>query len=304
MQDHKTLFWNRPHPFIFNAQSVAIPGIITFVVILMLGPFGFSELPINTRLLNALASAIIASGCVGIVVMVLKRMAPSWTKNETWTLGKEVLLFLTVVFFIGLAHFVLYMLTTKQNDLWQLFSQVVLRTTAMSLIPILALVLYEQYNHRTLQLKRAIDLTKALKKWHQGSRQTSSSVTIEEHQIWFLHENEKPAYQLNSSAIQFIKAEGNYFEIHVLNNQGSLEKKLVRNALSHAEKALDQEQFWRVHRSYIVNLSQVEMVEGNVRNLELNMKASGEKIPVSRSKATDLLKHFSHLSRNHPIRTK
>lgn len=120
-------------------------------------------------------------------------------------------------------------------------------------------------------------------------------------QIWFSNENEKPVCQLYLSNIQFIKAEGNYIEVFFLNEQKILKKNLIRNKLSYATSILPPQDFWRVHRSFIVQLNHVEKVIGNARNLELIMKTSQITVPVSRSKANDLLSHLTNRSRSAQI---
>jgi hypothetical protein len=274
--------WHAPHPFIFNKSSVILPGLLAFLVIFLLAPFGFAEMSLQDRLLQGVISALIASGSVLGVVLGLQYFAAEWTKPAHWTVGKEVLLFIAVVFVIAVLHFGLILPYTSGTSPVRLFQQVVVRTIAISVFPILGLVLYEQYHHRTKQVKRVLELNKAIRAFHN---QKVKEAQMNTNTVWFAHENGKPACQLKADAIQYIRSEGNYFEVYHLNEDSQLKKQLVRNTLRAAEDLLDGAQFWRVHRSYLVNLRQVETVSGNARDLELEMKNTGLRIPVSRSKA-------------------
>ncbi len=292
----KQHFWKIPHPFIFNTASIVVPGLLTFVVIIILAPFNFSNFSLHSRLIYALISASIVSSSVWWVVLGMRYIFPVWTKHESWTIGKEIMLFVLVVIVIAVSHFGLFLFQDSKETPILLFQQVVLRTVAISIFPIIGLVFFEQYNHRTKQLKRALVLNKAIREFHFQKENETNATKPEQDMVWFFGENGKPVCQLDTKMIQFIKAEGNYIEVYYLNELSTSKKQLIRNKLSEAEKSLSQAYFWRVHRSYIANLNQVETVSGNARDLELAMKESAERVPVSRAMASKLLKEITSLS--------
>jgi len=300
----KRYFWTRPHPFIFTPTSIVVPGLLTILVIFLLSPFNFDSLSLQNRLITALISAFIVSFSIGLVVYGMMRFFPKWTKAENWTVGKEILLFISVVFCIATLHFVMYALKGTNIGLTVLFQKVFLRTVLMSTFPIIGLVLIEQYIHRTQQLKRALEMNKALRSVQDPKEKLQEDTP---QMIWFLGENGKAVCQLNPEKIQFIKADGNYIEIHVLHESLESKKQVIRNKLSEVEKTLPGEYFWRVHRSYLANLQQIETVTGNARDLVLVMKKSQERVPVSRAKAKRLLEEItnrSHSSQTAPKHTK
>ncbi|MDN4166980.1 LytTR family DNA-binding domain-containing protein [Cytophagales bacterium LB-30] len=304
----RQFFWKLPHPFIFNAASVVVPSVLTFVIIFLLSPFDFGNLSLQNRLIQALISASIVSACIGMTVLGMKRFFPIWSKAESWTIQKEITLFVVVVFLIALCHFGLLVFQYSSEAPIILFQQVVLRTVAISIFPIIGLVFFEQYNHRTKQFKRALALNKAIRGFYMQKENETSTLKREEDMVWFLGENGKPVCQLDPKKIQFIKSDGNYIEIYHLNDSQELKKQLIRNMLSEVEKSLSQAYFWRVHKSFIANLHQVESVIGNARDLELVMKRSGERVPVSRTKARSLLyeitdiAHLSQIPPDYPIK--
>ncbi len=299
--------WKNPHPFIFNTSSIILPGLLTFVIIFMLAPFDISDASIYIRVIHAFASAFIASGCVWLVVSAIKILFPRWTRNENWTIGKEMILFISVISAIAFFHFLLYFFQFSEEPPLLLFQKVYLRTIVVSIFPVIGLVLFEQYNHRTKQLKRALILNKAIRNLHVKKRVASNISGPDKDRVWFLHENDKPACQINIFDIQFIKADGNYFNIYYLDSGKKLASQLVRNKLSYAESLLNRDYFWRVHRSFIVNLNQIETASGNARDFTLIMKNSEQCVPVSRSKINSLLETISshsHSPQYPPIHTK
>jgi two-component system LytT family response regulator len=83
--------------------------------------------------------------------------------------------------------------------------------------------------------------------------------------------------------IIYCKSDGNYTEIHLINDQ----KEMLSKKLKHVEAQTDSS-FFRTHNSYLVNINYVKEFVKN-EGLYLVLK-NGQTIPVSRAKKTDLLK--------------
>lgn len=84
--------------------------------------------------------------------------------------------------------------------------------------------------------------------------------------------------------VYFIEAYDDYVKIHTSDGYN-----LKKKTMAHYEKALPQQQFIRIHRSYIINidvLSKIESFEKNSYRATLN---GGQVVPISRS-AYPLLK--------------
>lgn len=79
--------------------------------------------------------------------------------------------------------------------------------------------------------------------------------------------------------ILFIKSLTDYIEIKTFEN-----KYVVRESLKDVEKILARNNFIRVHKSYIVSLGKIDLIEGNI------IKIRNEEIPIGRSYRSTLLK--------------
>lgn len=92
------------------------------------------------------------------------------------------------------------------------------------------------------------------------------------------------------AAISFLKAAGNYTEIHLRSGAQHLDNRNLGPMLD----ALPADRFFRLHRSHAVNLDEAEALiasEGSRYRLQLK---NGESLPVSRSQVAELRARLAH----------
>ncbi len=82
---------------------------------------------------------------------------------------------------------------------------------------------------------------------------------------------------VKKSEIAYLKSDGNYSEIHLLDG----EKLYSSKTLKFYQEKLGGEQFYRIHQSFIVNTELIASISANVSELRLSTNAQ---IPISRSK--------------------
>ena len=83
---------------------------------------------------------------------------------------------------------------------------------------------------------------------------------------------------ISTGNISFLEAQDDYVMIYT--NDG---KYLKQQTMKYFEKHLDSEQFVRVHRSYIVNVTNIERIEPYEKSNYILILKDGNKVPVSRS---------------------
>ena len=83
---------------------------------------------------------------------------------------------------------------------------------------------------------------------------------------------------VSTGNISFLEAQDDYVMIYT--NEG---KFLKQQTMKYFEKHLDPEQFTRVHRSYIVNVTKIERIEPYEKSNYILILKDGSKVPVSRS---------------------
>jgi hypothetical protein len=92
---------------------------------------------------------------------------------------------------------------------------------------------------------------------------------------------------LKLAQVEWIQAAGNYVSLH---SQG--QEYLLRSTMANLQKTLDPEQFQRIHRSYIVNVSAVDLVLPSDGGQQLLRTKSGAEIPLGRSFRAQLLERL------------
>jgi len=83
---------------------------------------------------------------------------------------------------------------------------------------------------------------------------------------------------ISTVEISYLEAQDDYVMIYTGDG-----KYLKQQTMKYFEKHLDPEQFIRVHRSYIVNISRIERLEPYEKSNYILILKDGNKIPVSRS---------------------
>jgi two-component system LytT family response regulator len=92
---------------------------------------------------------------------------------------------------------------------------------------------------------------------------------------------------LNVLEIDWVEAVGNYLKLHI----GS-ESHLLRGRLSELEKRLDPEQFFRIHRSTLVNLDRVKEFQPLFKGEGVVILKNGARLGVSRGCSQRLQKQL------------
>ena len=273
--------FKKPHPFIFSIYSVIIPSILTFLIIVVLAPFRFQTFELGDRLLSALIIALLVALGIYLSVKLVEKSFPKAISEDQWTVGKEFLLVLLVVgIIVLLISFAFFLLQSEEVSFLVILLETASITLAISVLPVLISILYEQYRHQKEQLEKAALLTASLKAKNEALAKNQEN----EPSILIKADNNEIALQLKPKDLIYLKSDGNYVEVY-FRATPQTQKKVIRNSLKAIENILPAEQFFRCHNSYIVNGNHIFRVEGNARNLSLHMIGVSEQIPVSRAKA-------------------
>ena len=97
--------------------------------------------------------------------------------------------------------------------------------------------------------------------------------------------NKNEINKINVNEILFFKSDGSYTEIQLIDKKYTSSK-----SIGEIEKILDEKLFFRVHHSYIVNISKIDKIEkGRSGSLLLN---NSHLIPISQRKMNNFLNKF------------
>ncbi|WP_439475507.1 LytR/AlgR family response regulator transcription factor [Algoriphagus formosus] len=285
-------FWSKPHPFIFDWKSVLIPGLVTFLILGIYAPFGLGEMEDSWRWGFAASISAVAASSIWGMVTLLRAVVSQEYLDEKWTLGNEILLILSVLLLICLLVFIAFVsLGFSDQPIVDVFKDVVLKTLLASFLPVVILVLTEQYLEQRKQLKNIKSLAAHFPK-ESSEAKKDPTFPASNHLIILENENGKPLAKLPAEEIILFQSEGNYLEVFHLSKEDELRKTLIRNTLKTYVKRLPAEDFFHAHKRFLVNRHRIKELRGNSRNYEIRLESFPDWVPVSRSKSQDLLAYF------------
>lgn len=248
------------------------------LILVILQPFGFS---VVDQTQHFLAYFIIGSITAGINYYWMPGLFPSFFEEKEWTIGKA-LVFLSYNFLsIGLWNH-LYDVWFIQRNIFlmasapQLFESL-LKIMVIGLAASLFLILF-RYN---LLARRHLELSQALNQ-NLDSRKKLANESREAASIELLLENN--LVKVNRHELTYIRAEGNYIALH-FKQEAKATPPLYRATMKQVEEQLlDFPEFFRCHRSFIINLNTIASSQGNSQGLFIKVNGADEKIPVARPK--------------------
>jgi DNA-binding LytR/AlgR family response regulator len=125
---------------------------------------------------------------------------------------------------------------------------------------------------------------KAVQKAEQQLQLTQKSTTEEKAETVFIKSNKK-TYQVKFSEIVYIEGLGDYIKIYTEKTH------LVTNlSMKKMEELLPANEFYRIHKSHIVNRMKIIAIEGNMVELP------GIKLTIGSNYRADFFARISHIS--------
>lgn len=214
--------------------------------------------------------------CLMLVKLLIPTVFKQWYAEEHWTVAKEIGWTLLIILLITLGNMVYGRIIFGWS--FSLGSLLVWLgiTGAIGMMPatVVTMINYTQLVRRydTNQLKIPVITT-----------------PVVVHIVKLVADNEKDTIVVNLCDLLFIESADNYSEVVSLTDKKA-QKTLLRGSLSRMEEQLTHPVV-RCHRSYIVNLQQVERISGNAQGYKLHLHDWPAPIPVAR-RFSDLVKGY------------
>ena len=229
---------------------------------------------VDFNFVSALVYGFISFIVTTLILLLFPKLFPKQANEEKWTVGKEMLLNLSIILFIALfinLYGLVFLgfgfkLATTIKILWL--------TILIGVVPVFSIVLYNQNRWLKKNLENSKKINTFLEK-HPIQKEENELVEL-------VGEGKKDIYQLMINDIVYITAQANYCEIRTKENR----RVLIRISLTNIEKQLENfSQIIRVHRSYLINTNHVQNVKGNAQGYKLVLNYTKNLIPVARSKS-------------------
>jgi hypothetical protein len=267
-------------------------ALCVFLILVLLQPFGISELSRPTRILHASLYALVTFVFSTLNTFMLPRLFPAVYREEKWTVGKELLHMCWHLVFISFGNWLLNHWLSGTVLSWHSLFTFLWITLAVGIFPLGLNILLKQQRLLKKYQSGAYQLDK---QFSQPANRPQAATVNGPAGIVFTSENGKEQFTIAPGDIRYITSADNYVRIHFIRDHQS-SSHLLRNTLRKAEEALAPfPQFFRCHRAYIVNLSAVEHVIGNAQGYKLHLKDVEEPIPVSRNLNTQLSERLTKI---------
>lgn len=269
-------------------------GLIVFLILFLFRPFNIDGAGNHFNVVHAFIYGAATSVMVMLNSMLLPVIFRSSHKEESWTLGKEMLVMgwhvLSIAFVNLLITHYLYGLPLS----WINVLNFLLITAMVGIFPVAFIllikqqVLYRRFNRGANAIEEELAATVPVDALSDNKVQ----------KVLLKGDNQGEDYELGISSIRYITAADNYLRIVCMEGD-KVNSIVLRSTLKKAEQMLkDHPVFLRCHRAYIVNLASVKHVSGNAQGFKLHLQNVSDVIPVSRTLNESLqgeLKKFSQL---------
>ncbi len=273
-------FFNQPYPSdpnfgqgLKNAIGISIFAAIFFMVF---RPFGLGRLPWEHLLPLVGLYALIHLICFLLVSQVGRLIFPSFYQEDHWTVGKEFLILFLLLFFISVGCYGVNIWQSLMDPSWSSFFTIWFNVIAFGALPIIFSVLLN-YNRK---LKKHLMEVGQINSIIQTEKKEEPSI---EESISLQSDNKKEEFLFIEKEFYFAESSANYVTL-IYSDNGVVSKKILRTTLKNIlEQVQDCSSIVRCHRSFIINLNQIEKVDGNSRGYEIFLKNDAGIVPVSRS---------------------
>ncbi|MEM6807571.1 MAG: LytTR family transcriptional regulator DNA-binding domain-containing protein [Bacteroidota bacterium] len=201
---------------------------------------------------------------------LLPLLIPTIYEEEKWTLSKQIIFYLCIVFVIASLNGLYINYLRDLSFSWGNYRIIILQTTALGIIVISMYVLLSFYWKNSRMIQKAESLNEQLKVEQEAVGLDSFRVST---QI------KGESFEIKEDSFLFAKSDGNYIEVF----ESGQKSKLYRMNLSELEMQLSgSDYFLRCHRSFLVNATYILKVSGNAQGLKLGLKDGKSSVPVSR----------------------
>jgi hypothetical protein len=285
---------NKPFPFFLNDDRenfilIAVISAFIYFFVKVFKPFGALATTLNEVHIYSLITFVVLT----FNIVLLPRIFPKFLDNANWTLRKYLVFNLynmvVITFFIALSHYLtrepadmLPFHLAFLNDLW--------RTAAIGIMPLVAMTFLLEARLMAATLAAGNEATSRLRQLNQEPVELNEPPAM-----LSLQPGYSDSLAIPESQFLFAQAENNYSQLYIRTSEG-MRKQLVRIFIKDLAEQTATGYIVRCHRSYVVNLRQVDRVTGNANGYRLHFEDSEKSVPVSRAMGKEILRMIDEMS--------
>lgn len=290
-------FLNRPYQFSFipsrRIKQIVPIGFCVFLFLILFKPFGLENSPDYIIFSSYMVTCGTFAGLLTTVLIPL--IFPKYFNENKWTLKRNLVwviwinIIFAIIMFSALNIYLIFKYSifhefSFENFLWWVYIQLIFG------VPLGVIInLVNQYYLLKKHNKIADNINNAVEKEKLEQSQTS----LEQDQQKRIPNNESKQLEFEINKFEkvtfgvdnliYVEALGNYINIAYYNKENR--KITIRETISNVEQKIGVSKLiYKPHRSYLVNVQNIENVTGDSQGLKIHLKDSEMIIPVSRNK--------------------
>jgi hypothetical protein len=278
-------FFKKPYPFTESIEKAIrgnlLIGLFIAVFLIVFQPFEINLWITPNKFLKLAGFGIISFLVPTIIAFITRKIINPITREERWTIGKEITSISIVLCCIAAAnllygHFLGIMPFNSSG-----FFTILFFTLILGVFPVSLHVMQKHNRLMIVNLEKAQAINSEIDQKREANEALPVSVPPVQ-KINLTAENEKDVLCLDAGCILFIESADNYSSVYFLENN-EVKKKLIRSSLKRIEAQINDKGIARCHRAFIVNLSKITSVLGNAAGYKLSLSGTETVIPVSRT---------------------
>ena len=283
-----TSLLKQPYPLVLDhRRQVALAvgsGLFVALFLTVFQPFGLQQWTSPHKVPVLLGYGMVTTA--GTLFLELGvRQLPSVFAEERWTVGKHIAWVTFHLLTIGLGNTLYSSWLGFIQFSPVAFVQFLFITLAVGIFPVAAGTVLHYLRQVRQHVARAEAVNQALpdRRMEVSDRHSAGrpSAAAAFDVLELVAENGKDRVRLPADALLFIESSDNYATLWV-NENGKVRKELIRSSLGRLEDQIPYPYVRRCHRSYIVNLRNVQSVSGNAQGYKLHFAPLDEPVPVAR----------------------
>lgn len=272
-------------------------AVVVFLFLLVLKPFG-SNTSFNQVILNSAIAGLLTFSAIVFDFFVLFPLFPQFFKEEKWNIGKEIIFTLIIITTIATFNVVAGVFLWNGSFSFANWLSMVFYTSIIGIAPATVSILI---NQARLLKKYKIEValinenlpTHTIPKTEEAISLPITEIQIDEIKkveetsspthITLQAENEKDNLTILHTSFLAVTSADNYVKVFYEENK-KLKTAIIRTTLKRVEENSSSfPQFFRCHRTAIVNMSLVQSVNGTAQGYRFQLPFLQEEIPVSRN---------------------
>ncbi len=256
-------------------KTIILISIFIPVFLIVFQPFGINLVEGNGKIAFLAGYGIITLIILIIDLILIENIFPEYFKEQGWTIWKEFIWLLWVIFSIGLGN-AFYTAIIFENTIptLQFVISFQIVTLVVATIPITILIISKQNYFLQKNITSANDVNKNLVKEKVEGAQNKT--------IRFYADNEKDFIEFDVNDLYFIESSGNYIELYISDNDKIIRKTFRSTLKRSLDFFINTKEIIQCHRAFIVNANKILKAKGNSQGLRLSLKNCETEVPVSR----------------------